>query len=101
MTQKFAYFIGGPLDGTRRVTPSDDRPPSEIFYLHAEPTPLYASNKDLGSPFLSSAQITTTRCVYRAFTGPVNPCHMGPPRAYYHGLDTEVMVYFYVGAEKL
>jgi hypothetical protein len=95
-----AYFIGGPLDGTRSVV-RDMSPQREHFHLHAEPTRWNKANKDLGSPYITSAEVDVTRCVYRAFMGPINPVRMGGQDLYYTGVDADVMVYFYMGSEKL
>ncbi|HOW46104.1 MAG TPA: hypothetical protein P5305_01450 [Rubrivivax sp.] len=88
---KFAFFIGGPLDGQRHIV-QELRPSVEM--LHAERAAVPVSYGG------TERQVQTTRLRYVMPSRPINPrmhlaCHVE-----HDVIDAEIGVYHYVGGER-
>lgn len=86
---RYAYFIGGPLDGQRR----------SIDALHTQF--MEAVVRQTFAPSTGQPNFQVSRVVYRAYSSPVNPARMAYGA---HGvdpsiIDADIVIYHYAGID--
>lgn len=88
---KFAFFIGGPLDGQRHLV-DELRPTSEALHAERATVPAPYGGTDV--------QLKASRLSYRMASRPVNPLRDLAGSVGHDVIDAEIGVYHYIGSER-